>query len=138
MEQLGGCSPEGAGWRRRSDKVRRWKASEADAWAVGGRVCDTRAWTDETNGVRGRKIRHAGGGAVLKGSGGEGPGGVGAVWRRGGREREGDGGPRRGVEQCSGVASARQQPGVGATRVDVADRWAGMRRGPGHQRLGVA
>jgi hypothetical protein len=27
--------------------------------------------------------------------------------------------------------------GVHATRVDVADRWAGARRGPGHQRLGA-
>jgi hypothetical protein len=67
--------------------LRRWKASEADAWVVGGRVCSTRAWTDETNDARGRKIRQVGSGSVLKGSGGEGPGGVGAVWRRGGRER---------------------------------------------------
>jgi hypothetical protein len=28
--------------------------------------------------------------------------------------------------------------GVGATRVNVADRWAGTLRGPDHQRLGAA
>jgi hypothetical protein len=35
-------------------------------------VCRARAWTDETNGAWGRKIRPVGGGSVLKGIGGEG------------------------------------------------------------------
>jgi hypothetical protein len=39
-------------------------------------------------------------------------------------EREGDGGPRRGVEQRSGVASARQQPGCDARgRRVAAQQW---------------
>jgi hypothetical protein len=72
---------------------------------------------------------------------------------RGGRaeEREGErGGPGRGVEQHGGMSSAWQRPGHGARggrdsggrrgrrdAVDVADRWAGARWGPGHQRLGA-
>jgi hypothetical protein len=50
-------------------------------------VCDARAWTGETNGSRGRKNRSASGNSVLKGSGGEGAGRVGAAWRWSGRER---------------------------------------------------
>jgi hypothetical protein len=53
-------------------------------------VCDARAWMDEMNGVRERKIWPAGGGSVLKGSGGEGGGGVGTAWRQSGIEREGE------------------------------------------------
>jgi hypothetical protein len=81
--------------------------------------------------------------------------------RRGGRrveaerEREGERGPwvRRG--QHRGSASGDSVPaavragggvtratvkggGVGATQNGVPDRWAGTRRGPGHQRLGAA
>jgi hypothetical protein len=57
-------------------------------------VRSARAWTDEMNGARGRKIRPAGGNSVLKGSSGEGGGWVGAVWRQSGRERERERGGR--------------------------------------------
>jgi hypothetical protein len=67
----------------------------------------------------GRKIQPAGGGSVLKGSGGEGA-------RRGGRrveaEREREGGPGRDVEQHGGMASARQRPGRGARGCRIAAR----------------
>jgi hypothetical protein len=52
---------------------------------------------NEMNDARGRKIRPVGGGSVLRGAAGRGP----EEWApRGGRagEREGEGGPRRGVE----------------------------------------
>jgi hypothetical protein len=83
--------------------LRWWKAGEADAWAVGGRVCDTRAWTDETNDARERKIRSAGGGSVLNGSDGEGAEG----WAsRGGGEGE-----RERERGALGAAAARPRVG---------------------------
>jgi hypothetical protein len=42
---------------------------------------------------------------------------------------------------CARVARCRatvENGGVGATRVGVADRWAGTLQGPGRQRLGAA
>jgi hypothetical protein len=59
-------------------------------------VC-AQAWTNEMNDAWGRKIRTVGGGSVLRGAAGRGP----EEWAsRGGRagEREGEGGPRHGVE----------------------------------------
>jgi hypothetical protein len=104
-------------------------------------VCGAREWTDETNGAQGRKNRLVGDGSVLKGSGGEGA-------RRGGRrveaererERERGARARRGAARRHdvGAAAARRRRvratgccatvedgRVSATRVDVADRWAG-------------
>jgi hypothetical protein len=61
-------------------------------------------------------------------------------------EREGERGGmvwHGAAQQCGiGPAAARchatvENHGVGATRVDVTDRWAGTLRGPGHQRLGA-
>jgi hypothetical protein len=84
-----------------------------------------------------KKFWPVGGGSVLTGSGG-----VGA--RRGGRrveaerERERE---REGALARAWAARCRvtvENSGVGATRVDVADRWAGALWGPGHQRLGAA
>jgi hypothetical protein len=69
------------------------------------------------------------------------------------RERERGGLAWRGAARWRGVGAAAARPlraraarcraivengGVGATRVNVADRWAGTLRGPGRQRLGVA
>jgi hypothetical protein len=118
-----------------------------------GQMRGARAWMDETNSARGEKIfRPTGGGSVLTESGGEGPGGVDAAWRRSGRER-GGGLARRGAARLRGVDAAAARPRrtwaarcsaivesgrVGVTRVDVADRWAGMLRGPGRQQLGAA
>jgi hypothetical protein len=102
-------------------------------------VCGAQAWTDETNGTRGRKIRSVGGDFVLKGSAGEGG-------RRGGRRVEVERERERGGlgtawsstaawrRRCSGPTAARcratvEGGGVGATRDGVTDRWAGMRRG---------
>jgi hypothetical protein len=80
---------------------------------------------------------------ILKGSGGEGG-------RRGGCRVEA---VRHGAVWRSGVGLVAAQPrraraarcrviveggGVGATRDGVANRWAGMPRGPGRQRLGAA
>jgi hypothetical protein len=112
-----------------------------------------RAWTDETNDARGeRNFWPTGGGSVLTESGGVGgPGGVDAAWRRSGRERGGPG-------TVWSSAAAWRQHGSGPTTasaggalsrdsgerrgrrdtVDVADRWAGARRGPNRQRLGAA
>jgi hypothetical protein len=43
--------------------------------------------------------------------------------------------PRRArAARCRAIV---ESGGVGATRVDVADRWAGARRGPGRQCLGA-
>jgi hypothetical protein len=78
----------------------------------GGRVCGARAWTDETNDVRGENFWLAGGGSVLKGRGV----GVGRHVEAE-REREREGGPRRGVEQRGGVASQRPDRGVCGRRV---------------------
>jgi hypothetical protein len=95
-----------------------------------GRMCDAWAWTDETNGTRGEKKKFwpAGGGSVLTGSGGE--GGPEGWTPRGGGAGEG--------ERGGGRRATVENDGVGATRVNVADRWAETLRGPGHQRLGVA
>jgi hypothetical protein len=84
-------------------------------------VCGARAWTGETNGARGRKIRLTGDDSILKGSGGEGEGGVGAAWRRSGRERERgrEGGPGCGVEQRGAHerrVAARQWRAAGSAR----------------------
>jgi hypothetical protein len=49
---------------------------------------------------------------------------VDTAWRRSGREREGEGG---------GPDATVENGGVDATRIDVADRWAGTLRGPGRQ-----
>jgi hypothetical protein len=54
-----------------------WETGEVDAWAVDERC------TGE------KKIQPAGGGSVLKRSGGEGAGGVGAAWRQSGGALEG-------------------------------------------------
>jgi hypothetical protein len=117
-------------------------------------VCGAREWTDETNGAQGRKIRPVGDGSVLKGSGGEGAGRGGRrVEAERERERERGALARRGAVRQRGVgaAAARQRRaratgcratvedgGVNATRVNVADRWSGTRRGPGRQWLGAA
>jgi hypothetical protein len=93
-------------------------------------------------GVR-KKFWPAGGGSVLTRSGGEeGPEG----WTPHGGGAGERGGPWHGMEQRSGVASARaargratvENGGVDATWVNVADRWSGMLRGPDHQWLGAA
>jgi hypothetical protein len=70
-------------------------------------VCGARAWTDKTNGAQGgENFWLTGGGSVLRGVAGRGPGGVGAAWRRSGRERGREGGPGRSMEQGgSGVAA---------------------------------
>jgi hypothetical protein len=106
----------------------------------GGSVCGARAQMDEMNSAWGRK--RSAGGSVLRGAarrgGRRGGRGVGATCRRSGRER----GRERGAwPRCTCAACSRatvESGGVGATRVDVADRWAGARRGPGHQQLGAA
>jgi hypothetical protein len=75
-------------------------------------VCDAQAWTDEMNGARGRKIRPAGGGSVLKGSGGE--GGPEGWAPHGGKagEREGDRGAwaQRGAARWRGISAAVARP----------------------------
>jgi hypothetical protein len=116
----------------------------------GGRLGDgnegaalERGWARQT--ARGGRKRSAGGRWLgFKGSGGEGA----EEWMpRGGRaeEREGErGGPGRGVEQRGDVSSTRAGGALprdsGGRRGwhDVADRWAGARRGLGRQRLGAA
>jgi hypothetical protein len=64
-------------WRRGSggEKPTRWTPGR---W---GRACGARAWTDEMNGVRGRKFSAGGRRLCFKGSDGEGS-------RRGGRRVE--------------------------------------------------
>jgi hypothetical protein len=113
------------------------------------RMCGARAWTDETNGVRGEKIFLAGGRRLRfnRNRREGGPGGVDAVWRRSGSLAW------HGVVRRCGVGMAAARPRharathcratvengrVGATRGDVANRWAGTLRGPGRQRLGAA
>jgi hypothetical protein len=73
----------------------------------------------EKNSAGGRQL-------CFKGEQRGGGGWVGAVWRQSGRER--------GRE----VGATVEDGGVGATWDGVADRWAGTRRGPGHQRPGAA
>jgi hypothetical protein len=119
-----------------------------------GLMHGARAWTDEMNGARDEKEILAGG-RRLRFNGKRRGGGPKGWTPHGGRagEREGEGGgPWRGVEQrASGAAAARprrvraacccvtvENSGVGATRIDVADRWAGTLRGPGRQQLGAA
>jgi hypothetical protein len=50
------------------------------------------------------------------------------------------GGSRPAAERADGGVARTivKGDGVGATRNDVADRWAGTRRGPGRQRLDAA
>jgi hypothetical protein len=75
------------------------------------------------------------------------------MWRRSGRERGRGALARRGAAWWRGISAAAgrlrcaraarcrtivENGGVDATRIDVADRWAGTLRGPGHQRLGAA
>jgi hypothetical protein len=111
----------------------------------GGRVCGARAWTDETNDVRGENFWPAGGGSVLKGSGGEG--------RRGGAPRGGGAGERErggpwarcGAAWWRGVTAARPRRaratrcraivvggGVGTTRTAWLTGGPGRIRGGGH------
>jgi hypothetical protein len=60
------------------------------------------------NDARGRTFSVGERRLCFKGSGGEGGGGVGAAWRRSGRERGREGGgPGHGVEQRIGVAAAQ-------------------------------
>jgi hypothetical protein len=95
--------------------------------------------------------KFSGGSSVLTGSGGEGGGGVDAAWRWSGREREAL--AWCGAARRDGIGAAVARPrraraarcrarvengGVGATRVDVADRWAGTLRGPGCLWVGAA
>jgi hypothetical protein len=133
---------------RRGGGLRWRKARKADAWAVGMSV--------RRSGVDGRDERRAGeknsiGGRRLcfkgerRGGGRRGKHNVEAE-----RERErGRGGAwaRRGIGAASArprrVRAARcratmEDGGVGVTQVDVADRRARTRRGPGRQRLGAA
>jgi hypothetical protein len=129
-----GRSPEGADGgdaRMESDAEEDlWqrKDGEADAGSVGKRV-----WR---SGMDGRDKRRAGeknsaGRRRLRFNGNRWGGGarrVDTTWRQSGRARRRERGPwaRRGA--------ARQR---GRDAVDVADRWAEARRGPGHQRLGA-
>jgi hypothetical protein len=86
--------------------------------------------------------------SVLKGSGGEGgPEGWEAERERGGawawrgqRRSMVSGGSSPAVVHVGGgvVRATVKGDGVGATRNGVVDRWVGMQRGPGRQRLGAA
>jgi hypothetical protein len=82
------------------------------------------------------------GGSVLRGAAGRGPEGRGQ-----------EGWAPHGAARRHGISAAVARPrrtvparcrarvesgGVGAMRVDVADRWARARRGPSHQQLGAA
>jgi hypothetical protein len=92
---------------------------------------------------------HLIGGSVLRGSGGEGGRGVDAMWRQSRRETGRERGPwawcvigaaaarprHKRVARCRVILEDGE---VSATRVDVSDRWAGVRRGPDRQRLGAA
>jgi hypothetical protein len=64
----------------------------------------------------------------------------GALARRGAVRRRGVGAAvaRPWHERAARFRATVESGGVGVTRVDVADRWAGARRGPGHQWLGAA
>jgi hypothetical protein len=103
---------------------------------------------DEMNGTQGENFFSVSG-QWLRFNGkrrGGGPGGVDAMWRRSGRERGRGALARRGAAWWRGISAAAGRlrcaragnGGVDATRIDVADRWAGTLRGPGHQRLGAA
>jgi hypothetical protein len=64
--------------RRRGSSGRKPVRRTAGRW---GSVCGARAWTGETNGAQGRKIRPAAGGSILRGGMGQ---------RRGGAPSSGD------------------------------------------------
>jgi hypothetical protein len=156
------CSSEGA-HRRGADggNARTESSAEGEAPAAesrrSGRLGDGDACSALGHGRarqtarRGRKDRPAAGGSALRGAARRGPGG----WTlRGGRAEERGGGPGRGAgsatacrRRSSGSATAyaggalsRDSGGRRGQRdaVDVADRWAGARRGPDRQRLGAA
>jgi hypothetical protein len=103
--------------------LRSQKTGEVDAWAMGDEGAALVHGRMRQNDARGRKIRPAGGGSILRGAVGRGRpegwtphgGGVG--------EREGEGGgPWRGVEQRGSVVSTRQWPGRVARGQYVASR----------------
>jgi hypothetical protein len=101
-------------------EVLRWrKIGEEDAWVMGTNV--------RRSSVDGRDERR--GGRCME-----------AEWEREReREKEREGGPGAAWSSTAARCRARvENGGVGATWIDVADRWAGTLWGPDHQRLGAA
>jgi hypothetical protein len=116
-----------------------------------GQMYGARAWTDEMNNAWGEKKILAGGRRLC--FNGKRWGGGPEGWTRVEAERERERGRGRGALARHGVGAVAARPrraraaccratvengGVGATRIDIADRWAGTLRGPDRQWLGAA
>jgi hypothetical protein len=142
MGQLRGRSPEGGGADGDDARIElgaeeelRWrKTSEEDAWAMGMNV--RRSGVDGRDEWRAGSEKFSTGGRRLCFNGKRRGGGPEGWTLRGGGvgEREGEGGGPsaawRGRGRAARCLVTVENGGVGATRVDMADRWAGTLRGP--------